>query len=105
MNQNILDKITPLLQSSNSLVIKESLWTLSNITASKIPHIKLFLSRDTLVERVMTLAKSQNIDTRSEAIWVLANAVNCGSSNEAKELFGVEEGEVVNIIIKYGFKS
>jgi hypothetical protein len=36
-------------------------------------------------------------------LWVLVNSVSCGSSNEVRDLFLIEDGEVIQVLL-YGLK-
>jgi hypothetical protein len=51
-------------------------------------------------QRVLTLGTSPNINLQMESIYVLTNAITCGSVNEVRDLFLIEDGEVVNVLIK-----
>lgn len=52
----------------------------------------------------MALANSQLVDLQVEAFWVLANAVTSGTLEQAKKLFDITEGEIVEAMIKKGLK-
>ena len=58
----------------NSTTVKEACWAISNITAGPVDHIVKFLE-SAAFERIMQLAKSNNIDNKKEALWVLCNAI------------------------------
>ena len=87
------------MYSANLEIVKEGLWTLSNIVASGIPSIKVFLS-SSAPQRVLTLGLSPNINLQMEALWVLVNSISCGSQNEVRDLFLLEDGEIVNVLLK-----
>jgi len=71
---NVLDKLTNLLYQTNTNVIKESLWGLSNITAGPVSHVERFVESDAF-DRVASLSKNSNIDLRKESLYVLCNAI------------------------------
>ena len=35
-----------------------------------------------------------------EAIWVVVNSITCGSINEVRVFFLLEDGEVINVLLK-----
>ncbi|CDW81557.1 karyopherin alpha [Stylonychia lemnae] len=72
--EGVIDRLTSLLFSTNSNLIKESLWALSNITAGTQPQVDKFVDSPAF-DRVLALAKSQNIDHKRESLFVLCNAI------------------------------
>ena len=55
---------------------KFALFTLSNITGDVDTfHIQLFLQEENLFERVLNLSNMHNKQLKSEATWVLTNAI------------------------------
>lgn len=76
----VIDKLYDLLQSSNSNIIKESLWTLSNICASCQTHISSLVNSD-IYDRVISLLHSTNLDIKKEALWVIANSITGADLN------------------------
>lgn len=83
--EGCLDKLTNLLYSSNSSIIKETCWALSNITAGPPHHIKKFIE-STALDRIINLIHSTNIDNRKEALWVICNAVTGADFDSRKEI-------------------
>ena len=61
MKNNPLDKLTSIMFSTNSTHLKESLWLLSNLAASGEGPSKIII-KNSVVQRVLTLASSYNID-------------------------------------------
>ena len=53
------------------------LFALSNITGGTCrEHIKTFLEQDMLINHVLAAFYSSNKDVKSEAIWVITNAIS-----------------------------
>lgn len=77
--EGALEKLTSVLYGSNSNVIKEVCWALSNIVAGPPEHIMQLVDSSTF-ERVMYLAESFNIDHKKEALWVIVNAITGGDA-------------------------
>lgn len=69
-----MDSLTQMLYQSNSTIIKESLWAVSNITAGPVSHVEKFIESP-LLERIMFLTENRNIDNRREALFCLCNAI------------------------------
>ena len=62
MIQNeVVEKITNVMYSANTEVIKNGLWTLSNIVASGVQSVQAFL-KSSAPQRVLTLGLSPNIN-------------------------------------------
>lgn len=96
---DVAEKLTNLLYSANSEIVKHTLWTFSNIVASGTQSVQEFL-KCSAPQRVLTLAMSPNLNLQQESLWVLCNSITCGSHNEIRDLFLIENGEVVNVLIK-----
>jgi len=103
MFNGLLDKVINIMYSPNHNLVKESLWTLSNLTASGPNYCRDFV-KSSAMHRALNLAKSHNIDIQEEALWVLCNAVTCGTDVNARDAFLVEsneeQGEIVNVMLK-----
>ena len=76
---DLFDKLTVLLYQSNSNVLKECLWTFSNITASTSIHVAKFVESNAF-DRVVFLTENKYLDLKKEAIWVLTNALTNGDT-------------------------
>lgn len=72
--EGVLDKLTNYLFQSNSNIIKEACWAISNITAGPSHHVEKFIDSGAF-DRIIALLSATNIDHRKEALWVLANAI------------------------------
>lgn len=83
--EGCLDKLTNMLYQSNSNIIKESCWALSNITAGPGAHVAKFID-STAFDRIVVLTTSTNIDNRKEALWVLCNAITGAEYSSRKEI-------------------
>ena len=72
--EGCLDRLTNILYTTNSNLIKETLWALSNISAGNQSQVEKFVE-SAAFERVLALAMSHNIDHRRESLFVLSNAI------------------------------
>lgn len=50
------------------------------------------------------MAKSDNLNIQAEAFWTLANAITCATATESREIFMIENGEIVNVLLKNGVR-
>ena len=55
LSRDVLTNFEELLCSTSTKAVRETLWGLSNITASIESHIHAFIQAETLFERVLTL--------------------------------------------------
>jgi hypothetical protein len=67
-------------------LIKETLWSFSNIAASNSEYAEAFV-RSGALERVLYLTDNSNIDLKKEALWVICNAVTTSSPETRIEFF------------------
>lgn len=94
-----LDKLTSVLFTTNSNLIKECCWALSNITAGPPAHIEKFIESQAFA-RIKQLTLSYNLDHRKESLWVLCNAIT-GSDVILKErILKDNDYEVITILTK-----
>ena len=61
MFNGVLDKVINIMYSPNHNLVKHSLWTLSNLTASGPSYCRDFV-KSSAMQRSLNLARSQNID-------------------------------------------
>jgi len=94
-----MDKLTNLLYQTNSNVIKESLWAVSNITAGPVSHVERFVESDAF-DRVASLSKNSNIDIRKESLFVLCNAITGADFKVRTQIYEKTSGEVIKTLIK-----
>lgn len=62
--------------SPSTDLIRETLWGISNITASTLSHIAAFLGEEMLLNRVLVLMTHSNCGLKTEAIYVICNLIN-----------------------------
>ena len=70
-----LEIVKKLLGCSSSNLIKEVLWSLSNITAGTQSQVQAFLRDTDLFERIVLLMQFPQESVSDEAIWTMANAL------------------------------
>jgi len=87
--EGCLDKLTNMLYQTNSNIIKECCWALSNITAGPTHHVEKFVE-STAFDRIIVLTHSTNIDHRKESLWVLCNAITGADFSVRKKI--IEKG-------------
>ena len=68
-----------------SEAIKETLWGLSNITASEQNHIKIILENEEMINKVICLINSERMQIKAEALWVMTNLIITCSDELLKE--------------------
>lgn len=83
---NLMDSLLNLTKSADIPTIKQALWAMSNITASSLEAVRLFMSCPAAVARVVTLSSNPNPAIRGEALFVLCNAVTFGDIQVVKAL-------------------
>ena len=85
--------------STNSTHLKESLWLLSNLAASGAAPSKIIIS-NSVIQRVLTLANSYNIDVQHEALWVLSTLVSSCEKKDAYTLFTLDDHVLIPLFLK-----
>ena len=95
LGAGVLDHYHSLLCSSDTALIANALWGLSNITASTQAHVSTFFSHDSLLNQVLTLMSHPHERIRGEALWVICNAVNSAETNHLKSVFEEKRGGLV----------
>ena len=72
----ILPKFLHLLYTGgNCTILHKILWGLSNITGGYKNHINAFVQEEELVQRVIILIENQSLVIKSEALYVIINAI------------------------------
>lgn len=99
MQNNIISKITQVMFSANTSVVKEGLWTLSNLTANGKEYTSAFV-HSSAANRVVSLSMHENTNLKLEAAWVLANTITCGSDDDIRALLMIDGGQVINSLLK-----
>jgi len=98
----VLDKLTNLLYQSNSNIIKECLWSFSNITAGPSSHIEKFIESDSM-DRVLFLTESRNIDIRKEAMYVICHAITGADVIIRAKIYEKTNGTIFGVMIKASY--
>ena len=81
------------------MILKETLWSYSNITAGPPSHVEKFVKSDSF-ERIYELTKSRNIDLRKESLFVLLNAIT-GADLHTQQLIYERMGDsLLDTLIK-----
>ena len=57
-------------------IIREALWTISNITAGNSQQIQYVLNENKLLPLILDIMVNETFDLSKEAIWCISNAVN-----------------------------
>jgi hypothetical protein len=68
---NALNSI--LVESQSIQILKEILWSCSNITAGTEQQIQIFLNHNEILTKVFLLCNSTNLALKREAIYVITN--------------------------------
>ncbi len=95
----VLDKLVNLLYQSNSNLIKEALWALSNITAGPVNHIERFVTSDCF-ERVLFMTENKNIELRKESLFVLCNALTGADSKLLAQIYNMTDAKILHTLIQ-----
>ena len=80
------------LQSDTDNLIKSAAWIYSNILACEDEakcdtYINHFLQSGPVYKIVMLTVESNDVNVKSECLWVVCNIINCGSLSSVKEFF------------------
>ena len=74
-NCNILDKVHNILFTTNTRLLKESLWVLSNLAASGKLYSESMVNHK-IIERIVNLGLNLNVDVQMESLWVITTIVS-----------------------------
>lgn len=88
-----------MLFSSNSNVIKECCWALSNIAAGTQLHIQRMVESEAFA-RILSLAHSKNIDNKKEALWVICNSITGADPYLRTEIVTKGANEMISGMVK-----
>ncbi len=92
----VLDKFDSLLMNTNVKIIKETLWSLSNLAAGNSENISRLFANDRIVSKLAVLINNNyNIDIKKEALWVVTNALNCCDSHTYWEILGSSKDFII----------
>eukprot|EP00347_Sterkiella_histriomuscorum_P007064 403350389 len=95
----VLDRLSHMLFSSNSNVIKECCWALSNIAAGTQLHIQRMVESEAFA-RILNLAHSKNIDNKKEALWVICNSITGADPYLRTEIVTKGANEMISGMVK-----
>lgn len=84
--------------------MKEALWALSNVTASGLDSIRLFLEEPAIIDRILMLAEHPNLDIQAESIYILCNATTCGDKETLQKLVRIDNCKLLRVFQKSGLK-
>lgn len=85
LNNNALQCLLPLLNSSKESIKKEACWTISNITAGTRAQIQMVFEANIFPKLIEILATGEN-KTRKEAAWAVVNATSSGTGEQIRYL-------------------
>jgi hypothetical protein len=97
-HDDALDNLTNILYKQENVRVKHALWAFSNLSCSKTSFCDVFVKSNAF-RRIVQLASSHDLDLQAESVWTLANAVTCGSSRNARDMFLSEEGAIISILL------
>ena len=93
----VLQKFLNILYSGGgSELYHQILWGLSNITGSYCSHVDAFLQEEELVQRVITLTQNPSHLIKSEAMYVITNAIQCADVNTRMQFLDVFKQDLIN---------
>ena len=55
--------------------------------------------KSSIASQVISLANSASSDIAAEALWSICNTITCGSLDERRDLFALEHGECVPVLV------
>jgi importin subunit alpha-1 len=90
-----------LLNHNNKLILKESCWAISNITAGSKEQIQSVIDAD-LIPSVIQLVDTNDFEVKREAVWVLRNAIKGGTPKQFEYLInhGVVKALCNTLLVK-----
>lgn len=100
LEADIFERLMDNMHACSPKSLKECLWTISNITASQssTKYQRAFL-QSSIASKVLSLANSASPDIAAEALWSICNTVTCGGLDERRDLFSLEHGECVPVLV------
>ncbi len=72
---DVLFSFDQLLGSPSTEIVKETLWGLSNITASNETHAAAFLAEEYLYRKVINMMSHSHSQLRAESLWIISNLI------------------------------
>ena len=95
----VLEKFDNLLLSTNVNIIKETLWSLSNLAAGSSENISRLFANDRIIGRLAVLINNPNIDIKKEALWVVTNALTCCDSQTYWQILDSSKDFIIDGLI------
>lgn len=95
---NVISELNCLLMQTSTAVIKETLWSFSNITAGPTSHVRQFVESNAF-DRILVLAESRNLDLKKEATYVLANSVTGSDLRLRGDIYDKTQGSILGIML------
>ena len=98
----VLDKFDSLLMNTNVNIIKETLWSLSNLAAGNSENISRLFANDRIISRLAALINNNpnnNVDIKKEALWVITNALTCCDSHTYWEILDSSKDFIIDGLI------
>lgn len=102
---DVLYCFNELLMSPSTMIIRESLWGLSNITAGTEQQAAAFLAEEDLYRKVINFMSHSHSQLRGEALWTISNLVTTVDSSLLKQLFEKENTQLVKPLCEALFKD
>ena len=81
-------------------IVKECLWAFSNITAGSEDHIRMFLSCETLVEKILQMMNSLSNEIKREAILTFTNLIATTQNTQVLiHVSNLHEGQFIQYLV------
>lgn len=96
--EGYLDKIGLLLTSPDANIHRLCLWGVSNLV-TKESHVIAFFSNERIVNRVMVMMKLSQDFIRSEAGFVMSNALTSCEAQTLKIIFDNHKGDLIEGVL------
>jgi len=91
LSLDVLPILKDLLESDQKILVKETCWTISNITAGTPIHIQRVMDSGLFTKLLVIVHKSDDPLIRREAAWAISNAISCGNT------------DLINYFVSQGF--
>lgn len=80
-----MHQLKKLLKNAKNNIVKESAWTLSNITAGNAEQIQQVIDSD-IFSDICDVMKNGEFRSQKEAAWIITNITSSGSSTQVFNL-------------------
>jgi hypothetical protein len=88
---DVISQLTNILMQTSAPIIKEALWSFSNITAGPCHHVTAFVNSNAF-DRILCLTESRNIDFKKEALFVMCNSITGADLKLRAEIYDKTQG-------------